>query len=119
DRTHGTGRVPVQETVQVEFRTANGDEAREAEVGGVLAELALRVRPELGVAEGRPVVLERREASGRARAVLVELALVGAELGVTLRQECIERAVLYGANVDPGVLRKCRDVRREREVAIP
>src|SRR4029077_11653403 len=35
-------RVLVQKTVQVEFRTANTDDAHEAEVAGGLPELALR-----------------------------------------------------------------------------
>src|SRR2546430_14897931 len=79
DGTHAA-LVLIQKTVQVEFRAANSDETREAEVARGLRDLRPHLLEPLRIRKGRLVVALRGEAAGGVGAVLRQGIRIGAEV---------------------------------------
>src|SRR5438105_10336922 len=80
DGTHAVALVLIQKTVQVEFRAANSDETREAEVARHLRDLRPHLLEQLRIRKGRLVVALRGEAAGGVGAVLRQRIRIGAEV---------------------------------------
>src|SRR5947207_15969680 len=79
DGTHAA-LVLIQKTVQVEFRAANSDETREAEVARALRDLRPHRLEQLRIRKGRLVVAPRGPAAGGVGAVLRQGIRIGAEV---------------------------------------
>src|SRR5437762_3848331 len=94
DGTHAA-LVLIQKTVQVEFRAANSDETREAEVARDLRDLRPHLLEQLRIRKGRLVVALRGEAAGGVGAVLRQGIRIGAEVlmsEVRIQHQCGRRA---------------------------